>query len=133
MFGLGISELLILAVIGVIMILPFWKIFAKAALCELLYGKGILSTRAGSPDKTSSVVRDQHQSCAGRLADLLLEKRPIWSRYWRAMARKEVMPLKTSVMPNLLSPRSRPLKMMGISRTVNPAAITDNVDSGTNS
>ena len=30
MFGIGISELLILATIGVILILPFWKIFAKA-------------------------------------------------------------------------------------------------------
>ncbi len=30
MFGVGLTELLILAVIGVIVILPFWKIFAKA-------------------------------------------------------------------------------------------------------
>jgi hypothetical protein len=30
MFGIGISELLMLAVIGVVVILPFWKIFAKA-------------------------------------------------------------------------------------------------------
>ncbi len=30
MFGLGITELLILVFIGVIVILPYWKIFAKA-------------------------------------------------------------------------------------------------------
>ena len=30
MFGIGTSELVIIAVVSVIVVLPFWKIFAKA-------------------------------------------------------------------------------------------------------
>ncbi len=30
MFGLGFQELLLLAIIGLIVVLPFWKIFSKA-------------------------------------------------------------------------------------------------------
>lgn len=30
MFGIGLPELLIIAILGVVVILPFWKIFTKA-------------------------------------------------------------------------------------------------------
>lgn len=30
MFGLGLPELMVLAVVGFVFILPFWKIFSKA-------------------------------------------------------------------------------------------------------
>ena len=30
MFGLGFQELLLLAIIGLVVVLPFWKIFSKA-------------------------------------------------------------------------------------------------------
>lgn len=30
MFGIGVPELLIIAILGVVFILPFWKIFSKA-------------------------------------------------------------------------------------------------------
>lgn len=30
MFGIGIPELLVIAIIGVLVVLPFWKIFTKA-------------------------------------------------------------------------------------------------------
>lgn len=30
MFGLGLPELIVIAVIGIVVVLPFWKIFSKA-------------------------------------------------------------------------------------------------------